>query len=222
MTVPLFASLLVGDLFVVEDDQFANRAVAGVQCVAQLNDLLGHERRARDRLDDGQLAPFDAARNFHFTFAREERHGAHLAQVHADGVVGLVQRSGREIELEFFRPFSRAVDRLVVPHVLLVGVDDLDAGTAEGVEQVIELVGRGDLRGQEFVHLVVEQVTLLLADVDELPYLVVLFFDRHVISASSYVSCSIKSPKSFFFRSSASISELLASEPSDCSRSISR
>ena len=111
-----FRDALVGDLFVVEDHQFANRAVAGVQCVAELDDLLGHERRARDRLDDGQLAPLDAARDFHFAFAREQRHRAHLAQVHADGVVGLVQCSGREIELEFLGPFSRAVDRLVVPH----------------------------------------------------------------------------------------------------------
>ena len=150
--------------------------------VAQLDDLLGHQRRARDRLDDGQLAAFDAARDFDFAFAGQQRHRAHFPQVHADRVVGLVEGAWREIELELLRPFSRAVDRLVVPHVLLVGVDDFDACAAESVEQVIEFVGRGDLGGQEFIHLVVKQVTFLLTDVDELSYLVVLFFDRHLFS----------------------------------------
>ena len=82
----------------------------------------------------------------------------------------------------------------VVAQVLLVRVDDLDAGAAEGVEQVVELVGRGDLRRQQLVDLVVEQVALLLADVDELPDFVVLFFDRQVRFAPSprYVSSSMR------------------------------
>ena len=62
--------------------------------------------------------------------------------------------------------------------VLLLGVDDLDAGAAERAEQVVELVGRGDVGRQQFVDLVVQQVALLLADGDELPHLVVFFFDR--------------------------------------------
>ena len=149
--------------------------------------LLRDERRARDRLDDGELAALDAPRDLDFALAREQRHGAHLAQVHADRIVGLVERARREIELELFGAFGRAVDRLVVPHVLLVGVDDFDAGAAEGVEQVVELVGRGDLRRQQLVHLVVQQVALFLADVDELPYFVVFFFNRHLCSSSCYV-----------------------------------
>ena len=80
--------------------------------------------------------------------------------------------------------FGRPVDRLLVAQVLLVGVDDLDAGAAEGVEQIVELVGRGDLRRQQLVDLVVQQVALLLADVDQLPYFVVLFFDRQLMSSS--------------------------------------
>ena len=68
----------------------------------------------------------------------------------------------------------------VVAQVFLVGVDDLDAGAAERVEQVVELVGRGDVRRQQLVDLVVEQVALLLADVDQLPDFVVFFFDRQV------------------------------------------
>ena len=67
---------------------------------------------------------------------------------------------------------------LVVAQVLLVRVDDLDARAAEGVEEVVQLVGRRDLRRQQLVDLVVEEVALLLADVDELPYFVVLLLER--------------------------------------------
>ena len=68
--------------------------------------------------------------------------GAHLAQVHADRVVGLVERARRQVELELLGPFRRPVDRLdVVAQVFLIGVDDLDAGAAERVEQIVELVG---------------------------------------------------------------------------------
>ena len=102
---------LVGDLLVVEDHQLANGAVAALQLVAEVDDLLGHQRRARDRLDDRQLAALDAAGDFDLAFAGEQRHGAHLAQVHAHRVVGLVERARRQVELELLRSFGGAVDR---------------------------------------------------------------------------------------------------------------
>jgi hypothetical protein len=46
-----------------------------------------------------QLAALDALGDGHLAFAREQRHRAHLAQVHANGIVGLVERARREIEL---------------------------------------------------------------------------------------------------------------------------
>ena len=103
---------LVGDLLVVEDDELADRPFARVQVVAELDDPLGHERRARDRLDHGQLAALDPARNLDFALAREERDGAHLAQIHAHRVVGLVERAGREVELQLLGAFAGPVDDL--------------------------------------------------------------------------------------------------------------
>ena len=111
LPAPLFDPL-VGDLLVVEDDELADRALARVQLVAELDDALGDERRARDRLDDGQLAALDAPGDLDFALAREERHGAHLAQVHADRIVRLVERAGREIELQLLGAFARPIDRL--------------------------------------------------------------------------------------------------------------
>ena len=127
-----------------------------------IEDALGDGRRAGDRLDDRELAALDALGDRHFALAREQRHGAHLAQVHADRVVGLVERARREVELG---PVLGAVAiEVLVAAVRLVGVDDLDAGAAERVEQVVEVLGRGDLRREQLVDLVVEQVALLLAD----------------------------------------------------------
>src|SRR5262245_27534217 len=181
---------LVGDLLVVEDHQLADGALAGVQLVAEEDLLLRDQRRAGDGLDDGELAALDAACDLDLAFAREQRHGAHLAQVHAHRVVGLVERAGREVELELFGAFLRPIDRFdIVAQVLLIGIDDLDAGAAERVEQIVELVGGRDLRREELVDFVVEEVALFLADVNELPDFVVLFLDRQV---PRYVSSSMR------------------------------
>src|SRR5581483_3073361 len=70
LTAPLLDAL-VGDLLVVEDHELADRALAGVQRVAELDHLLGDERRARDRLDHRELAALDAPRDLDLALARE-------------------------------------------------------------------------------------------------------------------------------------------------------
>ena len=141
------------------------------------HDRAGDRRRPRNRLDDGQLAALDALGDLDFAFAGQQRDGAHLAEVHPDRVVGLVERAGRQIELELLGAFAGAVEQLVFA-IFLLGVDDFDAGAAERAEQVVELVRRRDVGGQQLVDLVVQQVALFLADGDELPHLIVFFFDR--------------------------------------------
>ena len=154
----------VGDLFVAEDHQLANRALAGAQLIAHDQDALGDGGRPGDRLDDGELAALDALGDGHFAFAREEGHGAHLAEIHAHRIVGLVQRARGQIELGFVaRAFTIEV---LVAAVGLVGIDDLDARGTEGVEQIVEFLRRGDLGRQDLVDLVVEQIALFFTDVD--------------------------------------------------------
>ena len=84
--------------------------------------------------------------------------------------------AGSEIELGFVA--GAVAIEILVATVGLVGVDDFDAGAAERVEELVEILRRSDLRGEHLVHFVVEQVPLLLADIDELPYFVVFFFNR--------------------------------------------
>ena len=129
---------LVGDFLVAEDDQLADGALAGAQLVAGDEDALGDGRRARDRLDHRQLAALDALGDGHLALAGEQRHRAHLAQVHADGVVGLVEGAGREVELG--PVFVAVAIEVLVAAVGLVRIDDLDAGAAEGVEEIVEIL----------------------------------------------------------------------------------
>src|SRR6185503_3381191 len=167
---------LVGDFLVAEDNQLADRPIAGAQLVAHDEDALGDGRRARDRLDHRQLAPLDALGDGHLALAREQGYGAHLTEIHADRIVGLIERARGEVELG---AILRAVAiEVLVGAVRLVGIDDFDSGAAEGIEQVIEILRGGDLRREHLVDLVVEQVTLLFTDGDQLAYFVVSFFKR--------------------------------------------
>ena len=77
------------------------------------------------------LPLLDALGDCDFALAREQRHRAHLAQVHADGIVGLVERAGREVELGAFafRAFL-ALHAFAFALVALFRVDQVDAGAA--------------------------------------------------------------------------------------------
>ena len=125
--------LLVGQLLVDEGDQLADAALVILESVPHLHDDARDRRRARDRLDDGELAALDPLGDLDFALTREERHRAHLAQVHADRIVGLVERTGRQIQFELLGPFTGAVEQFLFP-VGLLGVDDFDAGAPERAE----------------------------------------------------------------------------------------
>src|SRR5688572_5368685 len=168
---------LIGDLIVLEDHELADGPGARLQLITHVDDHLGDGRRARNRFDDGELAALDTPRDLDFSLAGEQRHGAHLAQVHADRIVGLIQRPGREVELHFLAALGRPVELLLL-EVRLLGVDDFDARTAKRIEQIVELVRRGDLGRQQFVDLVVQQIAFFLSDGNQLPYFVVFFFNR--------------------------------------------
>ncbi len=115
--------------------------------------------------------------------AGEERYRPHLPQVHAHRIVGFVERSGREIELSILlRLFRLGFFGLVQGHVVrrlgLRRLQHLDAGVVEHGEQVVQILGRMHVGRQKVVDLVVEEVTLLLAQGDQLADLVELVFKR--------------------------------------------
>ena len=85
---------LLGDFLFIEGDQLFDGADAFLEVLAQGEEFTNHDGRARKRLQDAVLPPLDALGDFDFAFAREQRHGSHLAQIHADGIIGFFQSAG--------------------------------------------------------------------------------------------------------------------------------
>ena len=163
---------LFGELFFVEGDDFLDVADAAAQVFAEADDLANDDGRARDGLHDAELAALDALGDFDFALAGEQGNGAHLAEVHADGVVGLFEGSGREVELYVVGLFAGFGLILFAVAGEFVAGEDIDALGVDGGEKVIEIVGGGDVTGQEVVDLAVGEIALFFPCVDELVYVV--------------------------------------------------
>ncbi len=163
---------LFGELFFVEGDDFLDVADAAAEVFAEADDLANDDGRARDGLHDAELAALDALGDFDFALAGEQGNGAHLAEVHADGVVGLLEGSGREVELYVVGLFAGFGLVLVAATAALFPGEDIDALGVDGGEKVIEVVGGGDVTGEEVVDLAVGEIPLLFPCVDELIYVV--------------------------------------------------
>ena len=123
-------------------------------------------------LEHADLAAFDALGDFNFAFAREQRHGSHLAQIHADGIVGFFESSGGEVELDVFALFR----------FLELFVEGRDFGAFENVDplrtdrgqQIVKVFRTVHVVRDKIVDLVIRQVSLFLACIDQLFNVVVL------------------------------------------------
>ena len=89
-----FVDDLFGDFLFVEGDQLLDGADAFFEVLAEGEEFANHDGRARKRLQYAVLAALDALGDFDFAFARKQRHGSHLAQIHADGIIGFFQSAG--------------------------------------------------------------------------------------------------------------------------------
>ena len=98
-----------GELFVVEDHHFLDVAHAALQILAQSGNLADHDRRAGDGFQHAHLAALNALGDLDLALAGEQRNRAHLAQIHADRVVGLFQRARRQVQLDVFALFQLEV-----------------------------------------------------------------------------------------------------------------
>ena len=152
-----------GELFLVEDHDFFHVAHAALQVLAQRHNLANHDRRTRNRLQHAHLAALDTLGNLHFAFARQQRHGAHLAQIHAHGVVGLFQGSRGQVELDILAVFqfeiffARELRR----------VQQIDALAADRCHQIVHVVCRAHLFRHHVVHVAVGEIALFLTGLDK-------------------------------------------------------
>ena len=160
--LPLFLHQFVGEDRVGDLHHVARRKNVAGHLVGDRQDFLNHQGGAGQRPEHGTLAAFDAAGDFHLALARQQRHGAHLAQVHAHRVVDLLgpQDDGQiEVEdvLAFLELFLEVLGLL----------ENLDAGDVQTRQNVVEFGAAADIDGQNFAHLVVQDVALLLAHLYE-------------------------------------------------------
>ena len=158
----------IGDL----DDVARGDRVAG-HLLAHDDDFLDHQRRARERFQYGALAALDAPRDLDFAFAREQRNRAHLAQVHADGIVDLLAQAGGQFEVEQLFGFFELL-------LEILGLfEDFDARDVQAGKHVLELGAARQISGQNFADFVVQDVALFLAHLYEPLKPVVFVFKRH-------------------------------------------
>ena len=97
---PMPRNVLVRHHQVGHDQDVADHEGVLVEEIRQRQNLADHQRRAGQRFADGSLATLDALGQFDFPFTGEQRHRAHLAQIHAHGVVGLVAEILNELGLD--------------------------------------------------------------------------------------------------------------------------
>src|SRR6266403_1794942 len=185
----LVFDLLFGEFFVVKLDDFLDRPCALAEILADRQQFLEDDGGARDGLEHQHLAALDAFGDGDFALARQQRYGAHLAQVHANRVVRLFEHPRGKVEVALlgdgkfvlgfdFRGFrcrriSGGAGRLRGGEVFV----DIDTVALEGGEQVVNLLRRVDFSGQDVVYFVIEQVSALLAQGNELTYLVIFLFN---------------------------------------------
>ena len=154
---------VLGEFLVVEDHHFLDVANAALEVFAEGGNLADDNGRAGDGLEDAHLAALDALGDLDLALAGEQGNRAHLAQVHADRVVGLLQGSGRQVQFDVLAVFQ--VEVLVAE---LGAVQQVNALGADGGDQVVQIFGRRThLIRQHVVDVAVGEVALFLAHFDQ-------------------------------------------------------
>jgi hypothetical protein len=168
---------LVGDLVVLEDHELADGAGAGLQLIAHRDDHLRDGRRARDRLDDGELAALDAPRDSTspsrvssgtVPISRRYMRTGSLVLSSAPGVrsssISSLPSAVRSNCFSWRYVFSESTTSMpALPNVL--------NKSSSSSDEVISA-------GSNSLTFVVQQIAFFLPDRDQLPYFVVFFFNR--------------------------------------------
>ena len=166
---------VVGDLLFVESDHFLDGADAFFEVVAHREQFVNHDRRARKRLEHAQLSPLNALGDFHFAFARKQRNRPHLAQIHADRVVGFFQGAGGEVEFDVFGAFFSFFEFLIERggrHFR--AFQHIDSLRTNGGQQIIQVFGTVHIVRDQVIDLIVSEISLLFTRIDQLLNILVL------------------------------------------------
>ena len=170
----------IGHLFFVEGDNFLDAAHALAQVLAQRDDFVDDDGRARNGFENAVLPALDALGDFHLALAREQRHGAHLAQVHAHRIVGLLQRPGREVQINFFTGL-KFFGLVKAGRRRFGAFNDIDTLGANGGQKIVEIFRRVHVMRDEIIGLIVGEIALLFSRIDQLLNIVKFIVQSQVV-----------------------------------------
>ncbi len=163
-----------------EIDDVAQENLAVVQLIAPDDDGLEGQRAFAQARDHGFAAGLDALRDRDFALARQQLDRTHLAQIHADRIVGALARLGL---LGLGRRLAAHFDEFALGLLLLgllarflrgflglglLGLDDVDAHLVEHGEDILDLVGGDFLGWKHRIDLIAGDVAALLGAADQL------------------------------------------------------
>jgi hypothetical protein len=159
-----------------EIDDVAEEDLPLVELVAPDDDGLEGQRALAEARDHRLAAGLDALGDRDFALARQQLDRAHLAQIHAHGIVGAL--AGLAL-LDLGDGLLRDLDELVVGLVVaalvlvvvvaaIVGLGDVDAHVREHRHDVLDLLGRGLVGRQHFIELIEGHEAALLGLLDHL------------------------------------------------------
>ncbi len=158
---PFFVDFFVFEIFVLFvalflDDLAHANLVLG-QLFAEIENVAQRQRIGQDFVDDPILAFFDLLGDLDFALAAEQRHRAHLAQVHAHRIAGLADHVTVDIALSFFLLFLFFGDILArtAERHPLIGVHHFNVHLAKDRHDIVDLIRRHHLGRQHVVDVVV-------------------------------------------------------------------
>src|SRR6185437_6005743 len=150
---------------------FADRKSSPFDLFADLQNLLGDQRRTGEGFAHAIMPALVSLRELDFAFARKQRDGPHFAQIHANRIVRLIA----EILGEF--KVGKIVG--VIRFAELWLLENLDASAIEIGKQVVKLTAGRELISEQIAHLVIEDEPLLLAGIEQLFYAAEFFVCCH-------------------------------------------
>ena len=142
------------------------------------------------------MTALDALGDFHFAFAREQRHGPHLAQIHAHRVVGFFQSAGGEVEFDVLGAFFCILEFFIERGGgrRLGAFQHVDSLRTNRGQQIVKVVGTVHVMRYEVVDLVIREISLLFAGVDQLFNVLVFVVKSQEVS----FNYSIRSPRALW------------------------
>ena len=148
------------------DDDPVEALLAIEELLAERDDMAADDAGMEQGLLGVQLRVLDALGDLHLLLARQQRHLAHLLQIHADGIVENVVLGGAGLLLlGFLLPLLVTVD--------LLRIQNVDLEILEDGNDVLDVLGVVDALRQGVIDVVESQIPLLLREADQVADLLV-------------------------------------------------